>query len=59
MPRGSSDTIAGFVTEKLGRLAVVGDVIEVPGATIQVTELDRRRIARVRVTPEPIAEIEV
>ncbi|MCK6081810.1 hemolysin family protein [Microbacterium sp. EYE_5] len=51
LPRGSSDTIAGFVTERLGRLAVVGDVIEVPGATIQVTAMDRRRIAEVRVTP--------
>jgi putative hemolysin len=50
LPRGSSDTIAGFVTEQLGRLAVVGDVVEVEGATIQVAELDRRRIARVRVT---------
>jgi len=52
MPRGSSDTIAGFVTEQLGRLAVVGDTVAVPGATIQVAELDRRRISRVRVTPE-------
>lgn len=52
LPRGSSDTIAGFVTEQLGRLAVVGDTIEVPGATIQVTALDRRRISGVRVTPE-------
>lgn len=52
MPRGSSDTIAGFVTEQLGRLAVVGDTVSVPGATIQVAELDRRRISRVRVTPE-------
>lgn len=51
LPRGSSDTIAGFVTEQLGRLAVVGDTVDVPGATIQVAELDRRRIARVRVTP--------
>ena len=50
LPRGSSDTIAGFVTERLGRLAVVGDTVEVEGATIQVAELDRRRIARVRVT---------
>ena len=50
LPRGSSDTIAGFVTEQLGRLAVVGDTVEVEGATIQVAELDRRRIARVRVT---------
>lgn len=51
LPRGSSDTIAGFVTEQLGRLAVVGDTVEVEGASIQVAELDRRRIARVRVTP--------
>lgn len=50
LPRGASDTIAGFVTEKLGRLAVVGDIVEVEGATIQVVELDRRRIAAVRVT---------
>ncbi|WP_293782593.1 hemolysin family protein [uncultured Aeromicrobium sp.] len=51
LPRGSSDTIAGFITEQLGRLAVVGDTIDVPGATIQVTALDRRRIAGVRVIP--------
>ncbi len=54
MPRGSSDTIAGFVTEQLGRLAVVGDTVEVPGATIQVAELDRRRISRVRVTTDAV-----
>ncbi|MBS0023096.1 hemolysin family protein [Microbacterium paraoxydans] len=57
MPRGSSDTIAGFVTEQLGRLAVVGDTVEVPGATIQVTEVDRRRIARVRVTRHAEPEV--
>lgn len=50
LPQGASDTIAGFVTERLGRLAAVGDAIDVPGATIQVTSLDRRRIAGVRVT---------
>jgi putative hemolysin len=32
-------------------MAVIGDTIDVPGATIQVTALDRRRIAGVRVTP--------
>ena len=50
LPRGASDTVAVFVTERLGRLAVVGDVVEVDGATIEVTALDRRRIAEVRVT---------
>ncbi|WP_136057035.1 hemolysin family protein [Microbacterium sp. K24] len=56
IPRGSSDTIAGFVTERLGRLAVVGDSIEVDGATLRVTELDRRRISRVQVTAHTEAE---
>lgn len=56
LPRGSSDTIAGFVTERLGRLAMVGDTIDVPGARIQVTTLDRRRISGVRVVPRPSEE---
>lgn len=57
LPRGASDTIAGFVVEQLGRLAVVGDTIEVEGGTIQVTELDRRRIAAVRVVHRaPVAD---
>ncbi|GAB3596644.1 transporter associated domain-containing protein [Microbacterium tumbae] len=49
LPRGSSDTIAGFVTERLGRFAVVGDAVEVPGATLRAAALDRRRIAGITV----------
>ena len=49
LPRGSSDTIAGYVIEQLGRLAVVGDTVDIPGATLRVTSLDRRRIATVRL----------
>lgn len=49
LPRGSSDTIAGYVIEQLGRLAVVGDTVDIPSATLQVTALDRRRIATVRL----------
>ena len=49
LPRGSSDTIAGYVIEQLGRLAVVGDTVDIAGATLQVTSLDRRRIATVRL----------
>lgn len=51
LPRGSSDTIAGYVIEQLGRLAVVGDTVDIPGATLRVTALDRRRIATVRLLP--------
>ncbi|MGJ0389670.1 hemolysin family protein [Microbacterium sp. CGR1] len=56
LPRGASDTVAGFVTEMLGRLAVVGDAVEVPGATIRVTAIDRRRIAEIRVALHEDAE---
>jgi putative hemolysin len=48
--RGASDTIAGFVIERLGRLAVVGDTVQVPGATIRVMTVERRRIAWLRIT---------
>ncbi|WP_322411467.1 hemolysin family protein [Microbacterium invictum] len=55
LPRGSSDTIAGFMLERLGRLAVVGDAVEVDGATLKVTGLDRRRISELLVIPkEPV-----
>ena len=53
LPRGSSDTIAGYVIEQLGRLAVVGDTVDIAGATLQVTSLDRRRIATVRLLARP------
>ena len=52
LPRGSSDTIAGFITERLGRLAAVGDTVDVAGARLQVAAMDRRRIAGVRVLPQ-------
>lgn len=56
IPRGASDTIAGFVTERLGRLAVVGDTIDVAGATLRVAEVDRRRISRVHVSMHAASE---
>ncbi|MBT2486173.1 MULTISPECIES: hemolysin family protein [unclassified Microbacterium] len=56
LERGSSDTIAGYVTERLGRLAGIGDTIDVPGAAIQVASLDRRRIASIRVTTRPTTD---
>lgn len=51
LPRGTWDTVAGFVLERLGRLATPGDTVEVDGATLQVTSLDRRRIAEILVVP--------
>jgi putative hemolysin len=51
LPRGTWDTVAGFVLERLGRLATPGDTVEVDGATLQVTSIDRRRIAELLVLP--------
>lgn len=55
LPRATSETIGGLVTELLGRLAVVGDRVDLPGASIQVTAVDRRRVSRIRVTPLAVA----
>ncbi len=55
LPRATSETIGGLVTELLVRLAVVGDSVDIPGATIQVTAVDRRRVSRIRVTPLAVA----
>ncbi len=56
LPRGASDTVAGFVVERLGRLARVGDTVEVEGATLQVSAIDRRRVAELLVTRHPLDE---
>lgn len=51
LPSSSADTVAGFVLERLGRLAKVGDVVAVDGALLRVDALDRHRIAELFVTP--------
>jgi putative hemolysin len=43
--------VAGYVLSALGRLPAVGDTVEVNGYRLTVTEMDARRIARVRVGP--------
>jgi putative hemolysin len=53
LPEGPYETVAGFVLAALGELPSAGDVVEIPRYTITVTELDGRRISRLRVTPHP------
>ena len=53
LPEGPYETVAGFVLAALGELPTEGDSVKVPGYTITVTEMDGRRIARLRVTPVP------
>jgi putative hemolysin len=53
LPEGPYETVAGYVLAALGELPKAGDMVQVPGYTITVTEMDARRIARLRVTPVP------
>ena len=50
LPEGPYETVAGFVVTGLGRLPEPGDVVEALGHRFTVTELDGRRVARVRLS---------
>ena len=45
-------TVAGFMLARAGSMMSVGDSIEFNGALFSVESMDRRRIRRVRFTPE-------
>ncbi|HEX4831913.1 MAG TPA: hemolysin family protein [Trebonia sp.] len=51
LPEGPYETVAGYVLAALGEVPAAGDSVRVPGFAISVTEMDGRRIARLRVTP--------
>jgi putative hemolysin len=53
LPEGPYETVAGYVIAALGKLPETGDATPVTGYTLAVTEMDGRRIARLRVTPLP------
>jgi CBS domain containing-hemolysin-like protein len=51
VPEGRYETVAGFVLDRLGRLAEEGDAVQVDGVRLTVTEVEGRRIAALRATP--------
>ena len=54
LPEGHSDyeTVAGLILHRLGRLAEVGDEVQLLDLRLTVERLDGRRIDRVRLTAE-------
>ncbi len=48
---GPYETVAGYLMSELGRLAKVGDTVQIPEGTFRVERMDGRRIDRVRFTP--------
>lgn len=47
-----ADTIAGYVMNRLGRLARVGDTVETSHGVIRVENMERVRIVQVSITPK-------
>ncbi|WP_152990224.1 hemolysin family protein [Sphaerimonospora mesophila] len=50
LPEGPYETLGGYVMAALGHIPERGDSVEVVGLKLTVTEMDGRRVARVRVT---------
>jgi CBS domain containing-hemolysin-like protein len=50
LPEGPYETVAGFLLASLGHLPSEGESVEVSGRRLAVTQLDGRRIARVRLS---------
>jgi CBS domain containing-hemolysin-like protein len=48
---GPYETVAGFLMSELGRLAIVGDTVDIDAGQFRVERMDGRRIDRVRFTP--------
>lgn len=49
LPEGEYETVAGFILERLGRMAHRGDVVTVDGWRIRVANVRRRRILSVDI----------
>ena len=45
------ETVGGYVMSELGRIAAVGDTVDVGGGTLSVTRMDGRRIDRICFRP--------
>ncbi len=50
------DTIAGYILGRLGRIARLGDELEVQGLRMRVEAMDGRRIARLSIRPAAPAQ---
>jgi len=48
---GPYETVAGWIMSELGRIADVGDTLEIPAGVFRVERMDGRRIDRIRFTP--------
>jgi CBS domain containing-hemolysin-like protein len=50
LPDGPYETIAGFVLDRLGHIPVPGERVVHDGWVVEVLDVERRRISRLRIT---------
>jgi len=50
--RGGFETVGGYLLSHIGRVPAVGETFEIDGLTVEVLEVERRRINRVRICKE-------
>ncbi len=55
-PTGDYVTLGGLVNHRLGRIAVVGDTIQLEGARLEVLEMDEHRVSRVLFEDQSLGE---
>lgn len=53
LPEGNYDTVAGLALDRLQRLAEPDDVVETPGAIVEILAVDGWTITSVRLRPPP------
>ena len=51
LPAEGTDTLGGLVMTMLGRIPSIGDRIEWGGLSLEVVDMDGRRVDKVLVTP--------
>ncbi|MGW9403898.1 hemolysin family protein [Arthrobacter sp. NPDC055585] len=56
LPEGQYETVAGYILERLGRMAVPGDSVSAPGGKLRVLEVEHHRIRSVSVVPDPASD---
>lgn len=57
IPEGPYETLAGFVLDEIGRIPEAGDQFEHDGWRVEVVEMERLRVATVRlVAPDEVAQ---
>jgi putative hemolysin len=53
--RDGFETVGGYLMTRLGRVPAVGERVEIDGLAIEVMDVERRRIHKVRIAKQPTA----